>query len=263
MPYRGHGSVQSAAALVKPVNATLGVPGLPQSGTGQTTLLTGRNAPRLVGRHFGPYPYSTLRGLLAEYGIFRRLAERGKSVIFANAFPHQYFSYLEKHPGRVTATTQSWLAAGFPLNGAAELRGGNALSADITNQRWHRLGYPDMPVITPQTGGRRLATLAQRYDFVFYEYFYTDHAGHRQSMEEAVRILELLDEFLEGILDEWNPRDMLLLLTSDHGNLEDLSVRTHTRNPVPLVAAGRGHDRFARPITRLTHIIPRILDVVG
>src|SRR6266404_268638 len=82
-----------AASLV-PINATLGVPGLPQSGTGQTALLTGINAPRMIGKHFGPYPYSTLKPLIATENIFQKLHRNGRKVFYANAFPQRYFDAM-------------------------------------------------------------------------------------------------------------------------------------------------------------------------
>ena len=53
-----------------PSDAILGVEGLPQSGTGQTSIFCGVNAPRLIGKHFGPYPYSSLVSVIKEKNIF-------------------------------------------------------------------------------------------------------------------------------------------------------------------------------------------------
>jgi hypothetical protein len=47
--------------VFRPIDATLGMPGLPQSGTGQASLFTGVNGARLAGRHYGPYPHSRTR----------------------------------------------------------------------------------------------------------------------------------------------------------------------------------------------------------
>ncbi len=249
----------TALASLVQVNATLGVPGLPQSGTGQTALLTGVNAPRLIGKHFGPHPYSSLRPLLAEHNLFRRIIRKGGRACYANAFPAQYFRHIEAHPTRVTAMTMSWLSTGGQLNDARALEEGRAISADITNERWNTLGYPHMPVIAAEEAGRRLARLAAENSFVLYEYFFTDHAGHSQSMDEARRILESIDRLLAGFLDSVDIRSTLLLLTSDHGNLEDLSTRSHTRNPVPLLAVGAGHRRVAETVRSLTHIAPAVV----
>ena len=64
----------------------------------------------------------------------------------------------------------------------------------------------------------------------------------------------LLDE-LAGDL----ARDTLVLLCSDHGNLEDASTRRHTTNPVPLLAWGAGAAEFVAPLARLDEVTPAIL----
>ena len=69
------------------LDARLGVPGRPQSATGQATLLTGENAPALLGRHLLGFPDRTLRELLERRSIFRRLAAGGLRAAFANAYP--------------------------------------------------------------------------------------------------------------------------------------------------------------------------------
>ncbi|HTK81597.1 MAG TPA: metalloenzyme [Bacteroidota bacterium] len=248
----------SSIASCVPVNATLGVKGLPQSGTGQTSLMTGINAARLIGKHFGPYPYSTLKPVIAESNIFRQLHDSGKSVCFANAFPRQFFEYIAAK-NRASAITTSWISSGFALNDHHALAAGEALSADITNARWPSMGYPDIQPISPQKAGARLASLAREHNFVLFEYWLTDHVGHDQSAREANDVLHNLDGLFEGILD--NLGGTLLVVTSDHGNLEDLSTKSHTRNPVPLMCAGRQHHRITDRVKNLTHIAPAILEL--
>jgi 2,3-bisphosphoglycerate-independent phosphoglycerate mutase len=252
-PYRS-----TRHASVVPLNATLGVPGLPQSGTGQTALLTGLNAPKLIGKHFGPYPYSTLRPVLEESNIFNLLHKRGRSSLYVNAFPKQYFDYIHSHRSRIATISSAWLSTGMPLNDGAALSSGRALSADITNERWPKLGYPEIHTISPRDAGLRLAGFLRRYDFVLFEYYFTDHAGHHQSMHDALAILKQIDEMLEGIFSVFDEKTMLFLLTSDHGNMEDLTIRTHTRNPVPLIAVGHQHRKMTSNARSLTDIAPLI-----
>jgi hypothetical protein len=245
-----------------PLSATLSVPGLPQSGTGQTALLTGKNAAKIVGKHFGPYPYSTLRPVLAEHNIFRKLTMQGKSVFYANAFPQRYFDYVHSHQSRMSAIAFAWTIVGNKLNDAEMLKAERALSADITGEGWNKQGFPAVAAITPQVAGKRLVDLTKEYDFVFYEYYLTDHAGHSQSINEAMEVLKTLDGLLEGILSAFDPDSMLLIITSDHGNLEDLSTKSHTRNPVPLIAVGKKHEAITRKAKNLTHVTPAIMDVM-
>ena len=259
MPHIRDSYRSSATLSLVPLNATLGVRGLPQSGTGQTSLLTGINASRMIGKHFGPYPYSSLRPIISERNIFRQLHLAGRSVFCANAFPRQFFEHLDSQKTHTTAIAMAWLMAGFELNNHQALFDGHALSSDITNERWHALGYPDLPTVTPREAGKRLAGFAGNYDFVFYEYFFTDHAGHSQSRKDAAEVLEKFDGLLEGVLEAFDQDSMLLIITSDHGNIEDLSTKSHTRNPVPLLALGTRHRELTMNTKNLTHITPAIL----
>jgi 2,3-bisphosphoglycerate-independent phosphoglycerate mutase len=259
--------LRHAQGGVVPLDATLGVPGLPQSGTGQTALFTGLNAAKLIGKHFGPYPYSTLRPLLQKQNLFQRLLDAGRSCCFANAFPQRFFDYIDRHPTRLTVTTLSCLYSGVPLLRAEDLAGGRAVSADVTGAGWKALGHHEIEAIDPVEAGRRLARLTRRHDFVLFEYWKPDHAGHAMSMREAHDVFEKLDAMLVGILEGIDRRDTLVLLTSDHGNVEDLRVRTHTRNPVPCVAYGKGSEELlldlssssARTLCRVTPAIIRLL----
>jgi 2,3-bisphosphoglycerate-independent phosphoglycerate mutase len=245
IPSLHHRRLSARRASLIPLDANLGVPGLPQSGTGQTSLFTGENGPQIVGKHFGPYPYSTLRAVIEQKSIFRRLLDAGKSPCFANAFPQRFFDYIEQHRSRMTVTTLSCFQCGMPLRRAEHLVRGEGISADITNAGWHQLGYPEMPVIEPAEAGRRLTRMVRRHEFVLFEYWRTDHAGHSGSMAEAIQVLEQLDAMLVGVLETLDAREMLLVLTSDHGNMEDMSVRTHTRNPVPTILYGHRQREFA------------------
>ena len=85
MPHLGKKNLSTAKAVLVPANATLGVEGLPQSGTGQTAIFTGVNAPREIGRHFGPFPTTDLKPVIEERNVFRQLLNSGRSVFFANA----------------------------------------------------------------------------------------------------------------------------------------------------------------------------------
>jgi hypothetical protein len=270
IPVAGRTSVWTAAATLLPLDATLGVGGLPQSGTGQTALFTGENAARLVGKHYGPHPYSTLRPVIQERSIFRRLLDMKRQPYFANAFPQKFFDYARRNGSRLTVTTLACQMSGIPLLHSEHLLRGLAVSADITGAGWRELGYPDMPVIEPPEAGRRLAALSTENDFVLFEYWKTDHAGHSDDFDLAVSVLETFDAMLGGIIEAADLRSTLVVLTSDHGNLEDMSTKTHTRNPVPFLLLGRGHAQLARRLQSmapagadLTHVTPLLLGFLG
>jgi 2,3-bisphosphoglycerate-independent phosphoglycerate mutase len=250
---------QSNGVCMVPVNATLRIPGLPQSGTGQTAIFTGINGARVFGRHFGPYPPTVLRPIIESKNILRQLRSAGKAVCFANAFPQRFFDYTSSGTRRLTVTTLACMMSGVPLLTARELRRNEGISPDFTRIRWPELGHPDIPPTTPLEAGHHLWHIAEKNDFTLFEYWLTDHAGHSQSMKSGIEALENFDSFLGGFLDEFRDRESLALIISDHGNLEDLSVKTHTRNPVPCIAIGNRAHEFVTSIRDLTHITPAIL----
>jgi hypothetical protein len=255
----GRPSRRTARSSVRPIDATLGVEGLPQSGTGQSAILTGENAALLLGRHFGPFPHSSLRGLLGEKNVFRRLEEAGRSTMYLNAFPLQYINHIANHPGRTGAFSLAWRSNGRPVNGPADLIAGRALSADCTAEGWARLGYPDVPVLTPAEAAATALRVLAKHDFVLFEYYLTDHAGHGRSRVEASSILATLDGFVGALAAGIDPARETIVVTSDHGNFEDLTTRRHTTNSVPFIAAGLGHERLTRSVRDLTGIVPAIL----
>jgi len=146
----GHRPVLDAGATPPPgllsLDATLGLSGRPQSGTGQTALLTGVNAAALVNEHQGPYPRPELRPLLARRSIWAVLAAAGRRVAYANAFPDRYLERATRGTARMGAIARSAQLSGVRLRGPDDLRQGRAVSPFLTNDGWRRsLGYTDMP----------------------------------------------------------------------------------------------------------------------
>ncbi len=247
--------------VLVPLDATLGWPGLPQSATGQTALFTGENTARLVGRHVTAYPGPQLRGLLAERSLLKRLVEAGGRAAFTHAYGDGFLADLAAGRRRASATTCAAMTAGLPWRGLEELRGGRAVSWDVCRDRFaERAGVP-LPAIAPQEAGGDLARLASIYDLTLFETFLTDLAGHGRRGVTPREALERLDGLLAGALAE-RSSETTLLLCSDHGNLEDATVSTHTTNPVPLLAAGPAAGRFA-DLESILEVTPRILEVLG
>ena len=242
------------ASLV-PLDAQLGVPGLPQSGTGQTTILTGVNAPALLGHHYGPYPNQALRELLSNGNLFRRLLASGKPAAFANAYPDRFLNRLGRGTERLSANTRAALQAGLKLRGPDDLIAGRAVSALLTNEYWQQWGY-DVPELSTSEAGAQLAELAQDHALTYFEFWYTDVAGHRQDQELSLRVLSMLDEFIAGILDRLNLERTLLLVISDHGNMEDWTTPKHTHNPALGLLVGAGHETLATRLRSLQDITP-------
>jgi hypothetical protein len=196
--------------------------------------------------------------------LFSTLKESGRSTAFLNAYPPSYYQSIQTGRRLYAAIPQAAVFAGVPLRTIDDLRQGQALSADFTAQGWQtHLGLEDIPTFTPHQAGEQLAFLAGQYDFSFFEYWLSDFAGHRRDMETACRLLESFDQVLSGLLSEWDSQSGLILITSDHGNMEDLNTRRHTYNPVPALLLGSPEMRhdFLNGIsfTSLTDVAPAIL----
>lgn len=246
-----------------PVDANLGVDGLPQSGTGQTSIFCGVNAPKLIGKHFGPYPYSTLIPVVEKENIFRHFHSRNRKVQFVNAYPQVFFDYIASGKSRLSVTTMSLHLNGMKFNKIEELLKGEALTADLTNERWNiKLGY-ELPVITPEQAAGRLIDIASKNEFTCLEYFMTDHIGHWRHKDEFDYTIETIDRFLLRVLTLVKDTDTTLLICSDHGNLEDISVKTHTRNPALTISAGKYGEYLYHSIKDLSEIKKSIIEILG
>ena len=238
---------------VFPSDATLETEGLPQSGTGQTSILCGVNAAKITGGHFGPFPHSSLNETIKKKNVYSELRRKGFSGTFANAYPPKFFEYLKKGRSRMAATTKAALGAGLKLRDIKDLRDGVALSHEIDNWRWkNKLGLP-VGTVSPKNAALNLLRLSENYDFVFFEYFFTDRWGHGRNLDFYAHGIETLNEFLTEVIANLKSGSALLVC-SDHGNFEDLSVKTHTRNPAFTLAAGEQSEMFAREIKTLADI---------
>jgi Metalloenzyme superfamily len=251
-----------AEFVVKAIDATLGIPGLPQSGTGQTTLLTGINAAKLLGYHHGPWPGPTIRPLL-EDSFPVRLAARGGTVRLLNHYPPRYLEGIARGKIRLNAIATAATLAGATLE--AQL-GETRIPPPLGNPEDMQQTALEQVRAWGREFMRSNATLN------IFDSWWSDHLGHEGSetaanssepdkltltaLEMAQDHVRRLEAFLEGAL-EARPADTLLLITSDHGNFEDMGVKTHTYAPVPLVALGPGALEFAG-VTDLTGVAPAL-----
>ena len=247
--------------FIFPLDARMGVEGFPQSGTGQTSIFCGINAPQFVGKHFGPYPYSTLIPIIKEQNIFIEFIRKNKKVFFMNAYPKIFFDYLDSGKSRLSVTTLSSSSSGLRFNSVSDVEKGRALTAEITNERWNvKLGY-NLPVLKPSMAAKSLLNSASVNDLIVYEYFLTDHLGHGRYEGNIEKTLGILDEFLFTIFTETDPEKYTILLCSDHGNFEDLSVKTHTLNPSLTISYGKHASFLYQKLKNLSDIKDSLLEI--
>lgn len=248
-------------ATLLAIDPSVGVSGLPQSATGQGILMTGINIPAELGYHYGPKPNPEVAAFLGDGTLFSKFTNAGKKSALLNAYPPRYFDGIDSGKRLYSSIPLAVTKAGLGLFRHEDLFAGRALSADFTGAGWRTmLGFPAAPTLDAYHAGRKLVTLANEYNFSLFEYWASDYAGHKQQMENAVELMETFDGVLGGLLDEINEDELLVLVTSDHGNMEDLSTRKHTDANVPALIIGNksAREEFARDMEDLTDIAPAI-----
>lgn len=256
---KGNGSVsRKNRGVLVPTEATLDVQGLPQSATGQTTLLTGVNCSKLLGKHLQGYPNEKLREVLQERSILKQVRDMGLRSAFINTYRPPFFSLKEKIKWRLSTTTVATLSADLSFFSLEDLRQKNSIYHDFTNEILIAQGF-DVPCFSPSEAARILARISEKYELLLYEYFLTDRAGHSQDMERACGEVQKLEKFLSTLLQTVDMEESLIMLTSDHGNIEDLSTKTHTRNRVATLLWGCGSEEVKNRIRSLEDITPSIL----
>ena len=256
---RGVGKQVSDRAVFVPTDPRMGIPGKPQSASGQAAILTGRNIPQLIGEHYGPRPNPAIRALLAEDNFFKQVVANDMSAALIEAYPPRFHESITSGKRLRSSYQQALHEAGLPLFGEESIYSGDALAVDWTGEGWRtHLGYTDTPIYAPQDAGKRMVEIARRYHFAFFSHWMTDTIGHRGTVEDGARVLELFDGVMEGALAEWDDSEGLMIITSDHGNMEDVSHTKHTENDVPTVIIGNGKETFADDLNTLADLVPHM-----
>ena len=242
--------------IVVPTDPRLGIDGRPQSASGQTTILTGVNAPAAVGYHKQGFPNKALLEIIGNHSIFRQLTDAGvEPITFANAYTSRFFS---ERPRWVSATTAAVEAAGLQFRTVEDVKNGAAVFMDYTNQILIERGE-DVSIRSEAEAATVLARIVAENRFTLYEYFITDKVGHAQDMDLARTILTSLALFIRELLIKLDLDTTTVILTSDHGNIEDLSSRNHTLHLVPTIVWGSQREQIAAGIQTLADITPAIV----
>jgi phosphopentomutase len=246
--------------IVVPTDPRLGVEGRPQSASGQTTILTGVNAPAQLGYHKQGFPNKPLREIIEAHSIFRQLRDAGVGpVTFANAYTDGFFT---ERPRWISATTAAVEAAGMTFRSIADLKNDQAVFMDYTNRVLIERGV-EVAERSEEEAADVLARITAENRFTLYEYFITDKVGHAQDMPKAKEILTSLARFVRELLARLDLKRTTVILTSDHGNIEDLSSRNHTLHLVPTIVWGAERERIAATIKTLADITPAIVALLN
>lgn len=242
----------------KPVDARLGVEGLPQSATGQATMFTGVNCAEAMGKHCEGFPGPALRRIIESDNLFLRLGKDGKKIRFADAYLVE--SAEELVPRRFkSVTTVMALTAPETVSTVSDLAEDRALTQDLTRETIQDR-YPDIAVIPPQRAAEHLFRIALENDFTLFEFFQTDVAGHSCDYNRACAVLRVYDRFLASLVRFTEAASITLVMTSDHGNIEVMNDRSHTLDPVPFVAFGPNGAFLRERVRSLVDVTPALME---
>lgn len=240
-----------------PIDACLGVAGSPQSATGQATMFTGVNCAQAMGRHCEGFPGPELRKIVETDNLFLELKGRGRRVKFADAYLVNSADELAARRFK-SVTTVMALTAPESVSTIDDLMNDDAVFQDLTRETIQDR-YPDIPVIPPSRAAEHLFRLARANDLTLYEFFQTDVSGHAMDYARACAVLRTYDRFLAALVRCTEAAGITLVMTADHGNIESLGERGHTRNPVPFVAFGPRENTLRDRVRSLVDVTPAIL----
>lgn len=247
--------INSENYLLKPIDAILGIDGIPQSATGQTSIMTGINAQKILGHHHTAFPNETLIKVIKTQNLLKALKNRDIKTTCANMYSKEYF---EKRKARtknmLPVSALSIMHSEIPFRFLDDYKKGEAVFADITNNVIKSRGY-DIEIITPEKAAENMLNICNKNDFVFFEYFITDTYGHKRLRDKLINEVEKLNRFIQTLWNDGN-NNIDIILTSDHGNCEDLTTGNHTKNPVPFLYMSNNKqlkDLFNKKVTNITN----------
>jgi len=243
------------------LDATLGVSGLPQSATGQTALLTGVNTSELLGYHLSGFPNKVLRKILLKHSILLRAVQLQKKATFINAFRPLFFELTENLILRLSATTIANYAAKLPFFKIEDIIAKRSIYQDFTNVSLLERGF-EVPIFSPKEAADILANAVDKFDFILYEYFQTDKVGHKQDMSLAQEEIYKLSHFVYRFLTQIDLKNTFVILTSDHGNIEELTTKSHTRNLAMTLIWGPNNKTVSDDLHSITDVTPNLINLM-
>jgi 2,3-bisphosphoglycerate-independent phosphoglycerate mutase len=107
-----------------------------------------------------------------------------------------------------------------------------------------------------------------KYSFAVVNFANADMVGHTGSIPAAIKAVETVDECLGEIVTSVQARGGVCLITSDHGNAEQMLAEdgvspftAHTTNPVPLIVTRAGAE--LRSDGELSDLIPTAIALLN
>jgi 2,3-bisphosphoglycerate-independent phosphoglycerate mutase len=178
------------------------------------------------------------------------------------------------------AETEKYAHVTYFLNGYREKPFPNEYRVLIPSQ--NVAGYDLAPeMMTKEISNRLVTAIEERgFDFIAANFASPDVIAHTGNFDAAIQAIMIVDEEIKRIMDACLANDTVLVITSDHGNIEEMidpfTGRVETRHdpsPVPFYIVGKQFIRQKAPseVQMLEHeavgvladVAPTILDILS
>lgn len=111
----------------------------------------------------------------------------------------------------------------------------------------------------------------KRYDFIVINFANPDMIGHTGNIQAGIRAAQIVDECIGKIKNSVLRNQGILIITSDHGNLEKMVnldtneiFTEHTLNPVPCILISKKRYKLKKSTNfPLSAVTPTILKIFG
>lgn len=137
--------------------------------------------------------------------------------------------------------------------------------------------YENVPEMQAYNITQKLLENIESYDFFLINYANADMLAHTGNIEATIRGVEIIDANMSSLLEAAKNMDITLIITSDHGNAEEMielktgRIKTsHSINPVPLYIVDKNYTSKnykplyeQEPMGVLADVAPTILKIMG
>ena len=111
----------------------------------------------------------------------------------------------------------------------------------------------------PKVAERLCQAIDTGYDFIVTNYANGDVIGHTSNDDAKRKATPAVDKYVKQAIEHAIKAGYRVLLTADHGNIENMSERGHTRNPVPFIARGPRAKEMLAGVKSLVDVTPAVL----
>jgi 2,3-bisphosphoglycerate-independent phosphoglycerate mutase len=153
----------------------------------------------------------------------------------------------------------------------------------VTSPASNYQNYQDVPEMSgAKITEELIAHLSQGYSFYLANFANGDMVGHTGNITASIKAVQFLDQCIKKISEACLNLDICLLITADHGNIEELVDfksggidKEHSNNPVPLIFVANQFKRKKPiiggitslsskvPVGVLSDVAPTMLELMG